>query len=159
MSSKTEYHVFISHHHEDQEDLDRLKELMKEKGYNMKDSSIDESKPNKAENEEYIKSLLRTRIDWSGTLVVLIGKETHTRPWVDWEIEYAHRQGKRIVGIFAHDGKDSDVPQNLDKYGDDLVGWGSKNLIAAIKGEHDGPWESPDSTPRPASHAAGRSKC
>ena len=90
---------------------------------------------------------------------MLIGPETHTRPWVDWEIEYANREGKHIVGIFAHDGKDADVPDNFEKYGDDLVGWDSKNLISAIKAGHDGPWESPDSPPRPVKHTAGRERC
>jgi hypothetical protein len=39
--------------------------------------------------------------------VVLIGKETHSRPWVNWEIEEAAKQGKRIVGVYEHGGMDA----------------------------------------------------
>jgi len=158
MAAKNVDNVFISHHHKDQEDLDKLKDLMTRSGYNIRDSSIDESKPNKAKNEDYIKSLLRSRIDWAGTVLVLIGKETHSRPWINWEIEYANSQGKRIVGVYIQGGKESDVPKNLDRYGDALVGWDSNNLIDAIRGNHND-WVAPDGTPRERRWKTGRSKC
>ncbi len=158
MANKTEYHIFISHHCKDQEELDKLKDLMKRNSYNIKDSSIDESKQNQAKNKDYIKSILRSRIDWAGAILVLVGSETHTRPWVNWEIEYAHSQGKRIVGIYAQGGKESDVPENLDRYGDALVGWDSENLMNAIRGKHYD-WVAPDGTPRTGPWNKARSMC
>ena len=158
MTKKKAHNVFISHYHRDQEDLDGLKDLMKRKGYDIRDSSIDELKPNKAKNKDYIKSLLRSRIDWAGTVLVLVGQETHSRPWVNWEIEYANSQGKRIVGIYAHGAKESDIPKNLDRYGDALVGWDSKNLIDAIRGKHHD-WVTPDGNPRKGPWKTDRSKC
>jgi hypothetical protein len=105
-----------------------------------------------------IKSLLSSRIDWAGTLLVLVGKETHSRFWVNWKIEYANGQGKRIVGIYARGAKESDIPKNLDRYGDALVGWDSGNLIDAIRGRHHD-WVTPDGQPRKGLWEPSRSKC
>ena len=69
--------IFVSHYHTDADSILKLKSLLDRHGLKMKDSSIYESKnPNNANNEEYIKSLIRPRIDWAGTTVVLIGKNT-----------------------------------------------------------------------------------
>ena len=83
-----EKNVFISHFGKDDEHIGKLKELMQQKGYTLRNSSIDSTKPNDASNPDYIRQLLRDRIEWAGTTIVLIGPKTHTREWVDWEIEY-----------------------------------------------------------------------
>jgi len=51
------------------------------------------------------------KISWAGKVIVLIGKDTHTRRWVNWEIEQAHKQNKDIIGVFARGATDADVPQ------------------------------------------------
>ncbi|MGD8782638.1 MAG: hypothetical protein PVH88_27245 [Ignavibacteria bacterium] len=51
--------VFISHHSKDEENIAKLKSLLEKKGYHIKNSSIDSSKPNFAKNEEYVRRLLR----------------------------------------------------------------------------------------------------
>ena len=56
------------------------------------------------------------KISWASTVVVLIGKETHSRPWVNWEIGQANKQGKRIVGVYARGATEADKPAALEKY-------------------------------------------
>src|ERR1700687_5734510 len=96
-------HVFISHHHEDDAEVSNLTSLLSSRGYDIRNSSIRAKPANQQRleqglvKEETIRRLLRMKISWAGTVVVLIGKETHLRPWVDWEIEQANKQGKRIV--------------------------------------------------------------
>ncbi len=69
-------------------------------------------------------------------MIVLIGPKTHTRDWVDWEIEYAGKAGsKRIIGITLPDAEDADIPENLSIYGNALVSWNSSKLEAVIDGE------------------------
>lgn len=137
MSEKVK-NVFISHVHEDDKLLPELKDLLGKNGYEIRDSSIDSSKPNEATSEEYIKSgILAPRIQWAGTVVVLVTPETKDRPWVDWEIEYAHKQDKRIVGVWGQGCQDSDVPKALEKYADAVVGWQADRVIDAIEGKID----------------------
>jgi hypothetical protein len=141
--------LFISHVHEDDEALPALKELMANSGYEVRDGSIDSSKPNDATNAEYIKTqILAPRIQWAGTFIVLISPDTHRSEWVDWEIEYAAKQGKRIVGVFMRGGQDSDIPDNFELYGDALVGWTGGGVIDAIEGKTNN-WTRPDGTIRP----------
>jgi antiphage defense system Thoeris ThsB-like protein len=130
--------VFISHVHEDDEYLGKFKSLLAGKGYTVKDGSIHSEKPNNANNPDYIKrEILAPRIKWSGALVVLISPKTHQSEWVNWEIEYAHKKNKRIVGVWCQGAKDSDLPEALDKYADTIVGWNGDNIIGAIEGERD----------------------
>src|SRR6266481_5944998 len=87
--------VFISHVHEDDEELPKFKELLARHGYEIRDSSIDSSKPNDANSDDYIKSeILGPRIQWAGCVIVLISPDTHSSKWVEWEIEYAAKQDK-----------------------------------------------------------------
>lgn len=141
--------IFISHVHEDDGLLQDLKDLLKDSGYDIRDGSIDSSKPNNARDPDYIRAeILAPRIRWAGTLVVLISPKTHESEYVDWEIEYAEKEGKRIVGVWAQGAQDSDVPQNLDKYASAVVGWQAERVMDAITGKIDN-WFEPDGSERP----------
>ena len=92
-------------------------------------------------NEEYIKSLIRPRIDWAGTTVVLIGKNTSKSDYVNWEIEHAASKGKRIVGVYLQGESDSEIPEALNKYGNSLQKWNGESIISGITG--DNTWNGP----------------
>lgn len=150
--------VFISHYHKDESNILKLKNLLAPKGYQIKNSSVESSKPNKLKNPDAIRRLLRMRIHWAGTFICLIGPKTHTRKWVDWEIDQANKKGKRIVGLFIHGASESDVPKNFEKYGDSLVCWNSDKIIGAIEGKINN-WENPDGSSRPSKWNDSRSNC
>ena len=137
----TSKNVFISHHHKDDQAVTDFTNLLAGKDYTIRNSSI-RAKPRNNErldqkmvSDETIKRLLRMKMSWAGTVVVLVGSQTASRDWVNWEIEEAERQGKRILGVFMHGAKDSDIPEALEKYGDGLVGWNSEKIIAGLEGE------------------------
>lgn len=157
-------HVFISHHHADDAEVDKLTDLLSRRGNDIRNSSI-RAKPANQERldrgevkDATIRRLLRMKISWASTTVVLIGKNTHARPWVEWEIEEAHRQGKRIVGVFARGGTDADIPAALEQYASSIVGWNSQAIVDAIEGGTNS-FELPDGTARPPAHAGKTIKC
>ncbi|WP_081873248.1 TIR domain-containing protein [Sphingobium chlorophenolicum] len=136
--------VFISHVHEDDAGLGKIKTLLAKNGMTIRDSSINSSNPNNAKSEAYIKSdILAPQINWAGTLVVYVSPATKDSKWVNWEIEYAHKMGKRIVGVWEHGTKDCDLPEALNNYADAVVGWHGNSIIDAINGQGD-VWEKPD---------------
>ena len=139
--------VFISHVHEDDEGLGKIKDLLDGKGFSLKDSSITKDKPNQAKNEDYIKSILSSRIKWAGTFLVYVTPKTKSSKWVDWEIEHAQRLGKRIVGIMAHGEAECEPPEALRKYADAVVGWDSGKIIDAIEGRVND-WPEDNGKPR-----------
>lgn len=141
-------HVFISHHHKDDAGVDKMSKLLGSKGYDIRNSSIRAKPANEKRLEEgkvkdaVIRRLLRMKVSWAGSVVVLIGKDTHKRPWVNWEIEQAQKQGKQIVGVWEEGGKENDIPDNFKKYGSAIVGWQADRIIDAIDGKIEG-WTDP----------------
>jgi hypothetical protein len=146
MSDQTK-NVFVSHIHEDDGGLGELKALLEKNGLTIRDYSINSDNPNNAKSEDYIKSqILAPRIRACGTLLVYISPGTKESHYVNWEIEYAQSQGKRIVGVWARGENGCDLPEALSDYGDAVVGWHGNNIIDAINGEING-WEQPDGSP------------
>lgn len=129
--------IFVSHYHKDANEIDSLKTLIgKQNKFEPRDSSVYEEKsPNNANNEEYIKSLIRPKIKWASTMIVIISDKTHKSDWVNWEIEYAQRLGKNIVGVYMQGYKQEDVPKNLLNYANSVVGWNSDSINKALSGE------------------------
>ncbi len=138
--------IFISHVHEDDDLLPKLKDLVSKNNMEVRDGSINSDKPNDAQNEEYIKrKILAPRIKWASTLVVLITHDTADSWWVNWEIEHAAGQDKNVVGVFAQGATDADIPEALLKYGDAcIVGWQGQRVVDAINGKIS-EWDDPQS--------------
>jgi hypothetical protein len=164
MSSDNRRHVFISHHHADDQGVTDLTSLLAKKGYDIRNSSIRAKPANQARldkgliRKEVLQRLLRMKISWAGTVVVLIGKETHSRPWVNWEIEQANKLGKRIVGVYEHGGAEAAKPPALEKYASSIVGWNSDSIIAAIDGTNNS-FQNPDGSSRNPTHASVSCTC
>ncbi|WP_269746969.1 TIR domain-containing protein [Aeromonas simiae] len=79
--------------------------------------------------------LLRMKMRWASQVIVVIGKETYTRPWVNWEIKVAHQLGKPIIGVYENGLKDDvELPDNLTKYATSIVGWRAESIIDALDG-------------------------
>ena len=157
-------HLFISHHHKDDALVDKFTKLLSGKGWDVRNSSV-RAKPANAERlknglikDAVLQRLLRMKISWASTVVVLIGSETHKRPWVNWEIAQAHAQGKRIVGVFEQAGKDADIPKSLEKYASAIVGWNAGSVQRAIDSSENF-FESSDGNVRPPVNGSMRTTC
>lgn len=135
--------IFISHVHENDDLLPKLRELIGRAGMEVRDGSINSDKPNEAQSPDYIKrEILAPRIDWASTLVVLITHDTAQSEWVNWEIKYAIEQGKNVVGVFAQGATDADIPEELGKHAAAIVGWQGDRVVDAINGNITG-WDDP----------------
>lgn len=156
-------HLFISHHHKDDGEVSKFIDLIKGNGYDIRNSSIRVKPENqnrldqKKVSDDVIRRLLRMKISWAGTVVVLIGKDTHTRDWVNWELEQANKQGKRIVGVYLHGGHEADIPKSFEDYGSALVKWNSDSIIRALDGENN--FQNPDGSTRTGPNSGDSIKC
>lgn len=151
-SQSNRRHVFISHHFADDNSVTNLISLLSKKGYDFRNSAPRLKEANKKRLEagkvpkKSLERLLRMKISWAGTVVVLIGKDTHSRPWVDFEIQRAKEQGKRIIGVFERGGTEADLPKGLLDYSSGIVNWNTESIISAINGEN--AFQNPDGSPR-----------
>lgn len=136
--------AFISHIHEDDAGLRDLKDLVAKHGLNVRDSSITSENPNKAKDPDYIKQqILAPQIEWASTLVVYVSPDTKHSEWVNWEIEYANKLGKRIVGVWEQGANQCEVPEALERYADAMVGWHGESIVDAITGASNA-WYEPE---------------
>lgn len=133
---KTKKHnIFISHYYKDDDKVQGLKKRLIDSGYDVRNYSVDSTKhkdgrtPSKAVIERYLK----TRIAASSTFICVIGDKTHTRPWVDFEIKEAIKQGKKIIGIYNHGDKDKvKIPEALREVNANIIGWNSVDKIGDL---------------------------
>ncbi len=61
-----------------------------------------------------------------------IGKETHSREAVLWEIEKAHELGKPVIGMRIYCDQNHRVPEPIQEYGDNVIEWNLDVLQAEI---------------------------
>lgn len=155
--SKTIKNVFVSHHHKDDSSVDGLSSMLSSKDYQLRNSSIRVKPENQARLDQKqvsdltIKRLLKAKIRWASQVIVVIGKETHSRDWVNWEIEAAHRLGKPIIGVYENGLKDKvKIPENLEKYATSIVGWRAESVISSLNGESQ--FQEPDGSVSPKIH-------
>lgn len=152
--SDTIRNVFVSHHHKDDASVDGLANILSGKNYQLRNSSIRVKPDNqnrldqKKVSDKTIERLLRMKMRWASQVIVIIGKETHTRSWVDWEVKAAHDLGKPIIGVYENGLKEKvPLPGNLEKYATSIVGWRADSVIDALAGESQ--FQNPDGSPRP----------
>ena len=67
----------------------------------------------KRKGEDSIKKWINENMNYRSCIIVLIGEETSSRPWVQYEIQHAWKEGKGIVGIHIHGLKNSFGNQSL----------------------------------------------
>ena len=146
--------VFVSHHHKDDASVDGLTDMLSGRGYRLRNSSIRVKPDNQKRidrgqvSDRTIERLLRMKMRWASQVIVVIGKETHERRWVNWEVKAAHQLGKPIIGVYENGLKDQvEIPDNLKKYATSIVGWRADSVIDAVEGKSK--FQKPDGTPLP----------
>lgn len=96
---KTKRHnVFISHSSKNSEEVKALKERLLAMGHEVRNSSIEkEDYRDYKVKDETIERDLREGIQWAGTCILLIGKDTLKSDWVKYEIEYACKKESPLL--------------------------------------------------------------
>ena len=127
--------VFVSHVHKDDAEVGNLKDLLRSKGFNIRDYSVTKDNPNNAHDEGYIKQqILKPRLDASSVVAVIVTPDTKDSDWVDWEVNYANQHAKHIVGIWANGYSGCEAPRSLEDYANAFVSWDSNKIIDALGG-------------------------
>ncbi len=116
--------------------LTKLVELLEENDFQILNLSNRSENPNNALPEEDIETEgVGQIIEQCSIVVVYISPETKDSEAVDWEIEYAHRNSKRIVSVWEYEGSGCELPAALNAYSDALVGWKDNRIMDAINGD------------------------
>lgn len=62
----------------------------------------------KKKGKEAVERWIDRQLDGTSVTVVLIGAETASRPYVNYEITQSHKKGNGLLGIYIHNMKDMD---------------------------------------------------
>ena len=145
--------VFFSFHY--QRDIFRVQQVknhhvtkLNYKNAGFFDGSLEEKA--KKEGDTVVKNLIDNGLNGSSVLCVLIGNETYTRRWVDYEILKSIEEGMGVLGIRIHQIIDART-RLADTIGGnpfDFLGYGIKDgkmnpMIKYDSGWKDAPYLSP----------------
>jgi hypothetical protein len=89
-----------------------------------------------------IKKWIDGQLDGRSCTVVLIGKDTANRKWINYEIEKSWQDGKGVVGIHVHNLKDS-TPSQSTKGANPFAGisvGNPKKALSSIAKTYDPPY-------------------
>lgn len=67
----------------------------------------------KKKGEEAIQKWIDDQLNGTSVTVVLIGAETSTRKYVDYEILQSHKKGNGLLGVYIHNMKDSNSKTDI----------------------------------------------
>lgn len=97
--------VFISFHYE--RDAARVQQVINMNAFDEQEIlDANEWEKVQRQGDQAIKNWIAKQMADKDTLLVLVGKETASRKWVDYEIRHAWNSGKKVVGVRIHGLKD-----------------------------------------------------
>lgn len=127
-----EYHIFISHSWKYPNDLENLRNLLKERGYfnvEFEEASADE--PINSANANYIKKRLTEKISNSNIVLGIAGMYASYSDWMEWELDKAIELGVPIVGVIPR-GQER-ISQTVSSRSIQDVRWNTESIVAAIR--------------------------
>ncbi len=83
-------------------------------------------------NADYIRREITKLINMVSVTVCLIGKNTHSSRWVNWEIGKSGELGKKLVGVRLHSSDEDIVPKALKDAKAKVLDWDIDAIVRAI---------------------------
>lgn len=101
--------IFISYHRADKKYKDRILDILDEFGYRY--FCVDENESFNGWTHQNIANQICSKMEACDVLLCIVGKETYSRPHVDWEIHTALKGGvgnrKGIIAVMLEKRQDS----------------------------------------------------
>lgn len=79
--------------------------------------------PIDSSNAPYIKQVISDMIKKSSIILCIVGEDTHSSLWVEWEIKYARRQDKKIIFMRRKGILKSNLKSNILKPNEAIHDW------------------------------------
>jgi hypothetical protein len=125
------YLVFICHDWEYSDDYYRICQFLNDApNFAWTNLSVPEHDP--LDTSDMLEKNLRDQIRPADTMLVLAGMYTAHSGWMDWEMEFARRIGKSIIGIKPWGNVQ--LPAIVQRNADEIVGWNTESIVGAIRG-------------------------
>lgn len=124
------YSIFICHDWEYSADYHRVQTFLSEApNFRWENRSVPEHDP--LDTNDQLAYNLRNQIRPAHVMLVLAGMYTARSEWMDWEMAFARRIGKPIIGIAPWGSKV--IPRAVQDKAAEIVGWRSDSIVGAIR--------------------------
>lgn len=126
--------IFISYYHDADRNYKRLLTAWSANDkFELEFEDVSTDVSIRSDNEVYIKRVIADKIEHCDVFIVLVGKKSHRRDWINWEITKAKEYGKKIVAI--KEKRSHASPKELLSAGAEWVyGFEENKIRAAIEG-------------------------
>ncbi len=122
--------MFICHDWEYSEDYYRVCTFLDAApNFLWQNLSVPEHDP--LDTNDMLEKNLRDQIRPADVMLILAGMYSARSTWMDWEVSFARRIGKAVIGI--RPWGNVQVPIMVQRASDEIVGWNSASIVAAIR--------------------------
>ena len=119
--------VFISFHHEDEPQVNLLRQQAKTEQSDIQFTDYSVKEP----FDEKWKTQCTERINRTSVVIVMVGQETHQREAVNWEIKKSYELNKKVVCVRIYRDENHKIPQQCKENNAKVISWD----LNAIKNE------------------------
>ncbi|MGP1345552.1 MAG: TIR domain-containing protein [Phycisphaerales bacterium] len=125
-----EYKVFISHAWKYSESYNRIVRFLNEApNFNWRNLSVPEHDP--IESSEKLTARLNDQMRPANVFLILGGMYVSHSDWIQYEINFARRIGRPIIGIRPWDSERT--PDAVTNAAKEIVGWNTDSIVSAIR--------------------------
>lgn len=130
MSALRQYHTFISHAWKYDADYYRIEQMLNEAA-NFSWNNLSVPRHDPILNAEQLTKELNNQMRPADIFIILAGMYVAHSEWIQYEINFARRIGRPILGIRPWGS--TVVPVAVQKGADEIVGWNSPSIVSAIR--------------------------
>lgn len=127
-----DFHIFISHSWKYPEDLENLRNLLRNRGYfNVEFEEASPDEPINSVNASYIKQRLKRKIENSNIVLGIAGMYASYSDWIEWELGKATELRVPIVGVIPR-GQER-ISTTVSYRAKENVRWNTESIVTAIR--------------------------
>ena len=124
------YSMFICHDWEYSDDYNRICRFLNDApNFDWVNRSVPEHDP--LDTGDMFEKNLRDQIRPADVMLVLAGMYSARSGWMDWEMAFARRIGKSIIGIKPWGNVQ--LPVVVQNNANEIVGWNTSTIVDAIR--------------------------
>ncbi len=124
------YSIFICHDWEYSDSYNRICGFLDgAPNFDWDNQSVPEHDP--LDTDDMLQKNLRDQIRPADVMLVLAGMYSAHSGWMDWEMAFARRIGKPIIGIKPWGNVQ--LPNVVQDNADEIVGWNTSTIVDAIR--------------------------
>ena len=132
MPALRRYYGFISHAWTNNGEYNRLATMLKTAiNFDFYNYSVTSHAPLTPRTLRELGPALENQMRYAQVVLVIAGMYVAYREWINFEIDYAVRTGKPIVGIQPRGGQVT--PRAVSQNAKIIVGWNTNSIVSAIR--------------------------